>query len=164
MTNSNKLLPLTLAMAAYMAAPAAFAQSNAGVVNAAAAARVETSVAGAQSQGALHAQANPQAAIPAAPATPAVPPVKADPVTGTQAQAAVPAVPATPATPAKKSWSELDANGNGSLSVNEAAPMDSLSKVFVKADADANGELTQDEYKTWLAANGKAKAKTKGGS
>jgi hypothetical protein len=31
--------------------------------------------------------------------------------------------------------------------------------VFVKADADANGELTQDEYKTWLAANGKAKAK-----
>ena len=41
--------------------------------------------------------------------------------------------------------------------------MESLSKVFAKADADANGELTQDEYKTWLAANAKAKGKTKHG-
>ena len=73
----------------------------------------------------------------------------------------MPATPATPATPAKKSWSELDANGNGTLSVAEAEPLPGLSKAFVKADADANGELTQDEYKAWLAANGKAKGKAK---
>ena len=41
--------------------------------------------------------------------------------------------------------------------------MDGLSQVFAKADADANGELTQDEYKAWLAANGKTKGKTKAG-
>ena len=41
--------------------------------------------------------------------------------------------------------------------------MDGLSQVFAKADADANGELTQDEYKAWLAANGKAKGKAKAG-
>ncbi|HWS78894.1 MAG TPA: hypothetical protein VN205_11035 [Thermomonas sp.] len=166
--SSSKLFPLTLAVAACIAAPATFAQSLG--VNAGAAARVETPVASMQSQGNAHAGAHamPQAAtpaIPAVPATPAVPPVKADPVAGTEAQAAVPAVPATPATPAtpaKKNWSELDANGNGSLSATEAAPMQNLAKVFVKADADANGELTQDEYKAWLAANAKGKAKAGG--
>ncbi len=40
--------------------------------------------------------------------------------------------------------------------------MQSLAKVFAKADADADGELTRDEYKAWLAANGKAKAKAGG--
>ena len=57
----------------------------------------------------------------------------------------------------------FDADGNGSLSATEAAPMDGLSQVFARADADANGELTQDEYKAWLAANGKTKGKTKAG-
>ena len=70
----------------------------------------------------------------------------------------------TPATPASKtSWSELDADGNGTLSAGEAGGVQSLSKVFVQADADANGELSQDEYKAWLAANGKGKAKAKSG-
>jgi hypothetical protein len=41
--------------------------------------------------------------------------------------------------------------------------MQSLAKVFAKADADADGELTQDEYKAWLAANGKARAKARAG-
>ncbi|RZA21171.1 MAG: hypothetical protein EOP93_03955 [Lysobacteraceae bacterium] len=131
----SKKLPLALALAACMAAPVAFAQSSTG-------ANVEP-------------QANPQSATPAVPAVPAD--------TTTDSQAAAPATPAIPATPAKKSWSELDANGNGSLSATEAAPMESLSKVFVKADVDANGELTQDEYKSWLAVNGKAKGKAKAG-
>ena len=46
---------------------------------------------------------------------------------------------------------------------NTAASMRQVAKVFAKADADANGELTQDEYKAWLAANGKTKGKTKAG-
>ena len=33
--------------------------------------------------------------------------------------------------------------------------VNSLSKVFVEADADADGQLTPDEYKAYLAANGK---------
>lgn len=168
MLYSRNLLSLSLAAAACLVAPATFAQ-NAGK-HAGAAVRVETPVASMQSQGNAHAGAHaaPQAAtpaVPATPATPAVPPVKADASTGTEAQAAVPALPATPATPAtpaKKSWSELDANGNGSLSATEAAPMQALDKVFAKADADANGELTQDEYKAWLAANAKGKAKAGG--
>ena len=87
--------------------------------------------------------------------------------TGVRATAqglAPPATPATPAAPASKtSWSELDADGNGTLSAGEAGGVQSLSKVFVQADADANGELSQDEYKAWLAANGKGKAKAKSG-
>lgn len=67
------------------------------------------------------------------------------------------------AQPAKKSWSELDANNNGSLSASEAAPMESLAKVFPEADADADGELTQDEYKTWLAANSSKQQPKQGG-
>lgn len=65
--------------------------------------------------------------------------------------------------PAPKTWSELDVNSNGSLSISEAAPMESLAKVFAKADADADGELTQDEYKTWLAANGNKQKPMQGG-
>jgi hypothetical protein len=65
--------------------------------------------------------------------------------------------------PAEKSWSELDADNNGSLSTSEVAAMPSLAKVFVKADADADGELTQDEYRTWLAANGSKQQPTQGG-
>lgn len=149
MMDSKKLLPMSIAMAACLATPLAFAQSAGAGVAAGAAAHVETPAATVQSQGGVDAQAVP----PAAPATPAVPAVKPDATAPAGAQAA----------PAKKSWSELDANGNGSLSATEAAPMDSLSKVFAKADADANGELTQDEYKTWLAANGKAKGKAKAG-
>ena len=74
-----------------------------------------------------------------------------------------PAQSAQDAEPAKKGWSELDADGNGTLSAGEAGGVQSLSKVFVQADADANGELSQDEYKAWLAANGKGKAKAKSG-
>lgn len=78
-------------------------------------------------------------------------------------QQASPPVAGSPAAPAKKSWSEIDLNANGSLSTTEAAPIESLAKVFAKADADGDGELTQDEYKTWLAANASEQQPKQGG-
>lgn len=141
MLNAKKtLLTLSIALAA-AAAPSAFAQSANGIANA---------------------SVQAQAATPAVPATPALPASPA--MQGQPPTAAVPAVSASPATPAKKGWSEVDANGNGSLSASEAASIESLAKIFVKADVDANGELTEDEYKAWLAASGKAKANGKADS
>ncbi len=110
MFDSKKTLGFSIALAACIAAPTAFAQDAAKT---------------AESQEAMAQQATPPMAE----------------------QADKSAEPA-------KSWSELDVNSNGSLSTSEASPMDSLAKVFGEADADADGELTQDEYKTWLAANG----------
>lgn len=137
MLNHKKTrLPLAIAVAFGLAAPAAFAQDTGVGAGTDSTARVAPAAASVPSQ--THATAA----------------VQADP------QAATPAVPAAPVTQAKKSWSELDANGNGSLSASEAASIESLSKVFAKADADANGELTQEEYKAWLAASGKASDKT----
>jgi hypothetical protein len=66
---------------------------------------------------------------------------------------------ATPA-PAKKSWSDLDADKNGSLSKDEASNIPSLQAVFDKADSNADGALTGEEYKTWLASNGKGQPKS----
>ena len=65
--------------------------------------------------------------------------------------------------PQKKNWSDLDIDKNGSLSATEAASVSNLSSVFAKADANADGELTQDEYKAYLAANGKGEAKSDSG-
>lgn len=65
--------------------------------------------------------------------------------------------------PQKKNWSDLDIDKNGSLSATEAASVQNLSSVFAKADANADGELTQDEYKAYLAANGKGEAKSDSG-
>jgi hypothetical protein len=65
--------------------------------------------------------------------------------------------------PQKKNWSDLDLDKNGSLSATEAASVQNLSSVFAKADANADGELTQDEYKAYLAANGKGEAKSDSG-
>ena len=110
MFNSKKTLSLSIALAACIAAPSAFAQDAAKT---------------AESQDAMAQQTSPPMAE------------QAD----------------QSAEPAKQSWSELDVDNNGSLSTSEAAPMEGLAKVFGEADADADGELTQDEYKTWLAAN-----------
>ena len=65
--------------------------------------------------------------------------------------------------PQKKNWSDLDTDKNGTLSATEAASVQSLSQAFAKADANADGELTQDEYKAYLAANGKGEAKSDSG-
>jgi hypothetical protein len=67
---------------------------------------------------------------------------------------------ATPtATPAKKSWADLDVDKNGSLSKDEASNIPSLQAVFDQADSNADGALTGEEYKTWLASNGKGQPK-----
>ncbi|UHQ20159.1 hypothetical protein LVB87_03080 [Lysobacter sp. KIS68-7] len=83
-----------------------------------------------------------------------------------QSTAQTPATPATPsssAEPQKKNWSDLDTDKNGTLSVTEAAAVQSLAKAFTEADANADGQLTQDEYKAYLAANGKAATPRSGG-
>ena len=125
---SRHFLSLGLAIVAAVSAPLAFAQdANASTT----------------------AQDN-AAAQPATPATPATP---ADPQAGT---AATPATPAQPAADARKvTWSDLDADKDGKLTKTEAAPIDSLSQSFDAADADKDGALTTDEYKAYLAANGK---------
>jgi len=65
--------------------------------------------------------------------------------------------------PQKKNWSDLDVDKNGTLSVTEAASVQSLAKAFTEADANADGQLTQDEYKAYLAANGKGSATPRSG-
>ena len=121
---------LMAAIAAALAAPLAFAQSD---------------NASATAQGAAAAQA----ATPAIPATPA-----------TATAPATPATPAEPAAAAKKvSWSDLDGDKDGKLSKVEAAPLQSLTSVFDKADVDKDGALTPDEYKAYIAANGKLGSK-----
>ena len=120
---------LMAAIAASVAAPLAFAQSD----NASATAQAAAA----------------QAATPATPATPA-----------TATAPATPATPAEPAAAAKKvSWSDLDGDKDGKLSKVEAAPLQSLTSVFDKADVDKDGALTPDEYKAYIAANGKLGSK-----
>ena len=80
-----------------------------------------------------------------------------------QPQQASPPAADKAAEPARKSWSDLDVDQNGSLSSSEAAGVESLAKVFDAADANGDGELTQDEYKTWLAANASKQQPQQGG-
>lgn len=141
----RKPLVVAVAFGAALAMPLAFAQS---------------------SNANAHAQHDPaaQSAAPATPATPATPASESD--TATQsAQSATPATPATPASPAtavakKRTWSELDTDKNGTLSQGEASAIESLGKAFAQADANADGQLTADEYKAFVAANGKAGTET----
>ena len=122
---SRYFLSLGLAFAAVVSAPLAFAQD-------------------------ANASATGQENAAAQPATPATP---ADPQAGTSAVPATPAQPA--ATAGKVTWSDLDADKDGKLTRTEAAPIESLSQSFEAADADKDGALTTDEYKAYLAANGK---------
>lgn len=125
---SRYFLSLGLAFAAVVSAPLAFAQD-------------------------ANASATGQENAAAQPATPATPATPADPQAGTSAVPATPAQPA--ATAGKVTWSDLDADKDGKLTRTEAAPIDSLSQSFEAADADKDGALTTDEYKAYLAANGK---------
>lgn len=52
-------------------------------------------------------------------------------------------------------WSDLDADKDGNLSKTEAASLPSLSAVFDKADANADGALSGEEYKAYVAMNGR---------
>lgn len=176
MLKSNKVLSLSIALAACMATPAAFAQNahaNAHAATPATPAIPATpptpaipavpatpAIPQAKADASVDADIQDSRATSAVPATPAIPPTK---VEGDGMTQATPATPATPAVPAKKNWSTLDVDNNGSLSASEAASMGSLAKVFGKADADADGQLTQDEYKAWLATSGSAKQKPKHG-
>jgi len=78
-------------------------------------------------------------------------------------QTAAPAEQAAPSADAKKvTWADLDADKDGSLSKTEAAPLASLSQVFDQADTDADGKLTADEYKAYVAKNGKGPSDKQG--
>jgi hypothetical protein len=131
--------PLFLALALTVAAPLAFAQST-----------------------------TPQSTYPQS-----TPPTTTEPTTqsttqdttnaATSSQAATgtqnDATASTPSSdPKKVNWSDLDSNKNGTLSASEAASVSTLAKAFGEADANADGELTQDEYKAYLASNGKGMA------
>lgn len=52
-------------------------------------------------------------------------------------------------------WTDLDVDKDGSLSRTEVTQLPSLSQVFDQADADADSKLTADEYKAYVAKNGK---------
>ncbi len=135
--NSLTPLMLSIAIAAALSAPMAFAQ-DANVT--------------ADAQQDASAQAATQA------------PRQATGTTATDATATADAMGAQPAPQAapqpasasrKVTWSDLDGNKDGKLTKTEAAPIESLGKVFDKADADGDGSLTAEEYKQYLASNGK---------
>jgi len=137
--------PLFLALALTLAAPLAFAQSTTPQsatqdANATATQAAQDATQAAQDASKSATQATQDAAYP-----------KQDSMAASKGE------------PEKKNWSDLDTDKNGTLSATEAASVESLSQSFAKADANADGELTQDEYKAYLAANGKGAAKSDSG-
>ncbi len=155
MNNRQSLILLT-AITAALAAPLSFAQSAHSSMTAQEHAAAQATTPAASTTATEDAGA--MAATPAMPATPAT--AATPPTDGMAATAATPATPATAATPSssakKVSWSELDTDSSGTLSKAETASVESLSEVFDKADANADGALSTDEYKAYLAMNGKA--------
>lgn len=138
-STSGHSLILSLAVAAALAAPLAFAQSTQANANA-------------------QDNASAQAATPATRATPATPPSD-DASAMSSATPATPATRAEPAADAKKvTWSDLDGDKDGKLSKTEAAPIERLNQVFDAADANKDGALTADEYKAYVAVHGKSGA------
>ena len=77
------------------------------------------------------------------------------PQTQAQAQSAAAVKASASASPKSTRWSDLDADKNGSLSKAEADAVPSLGAVFEKADANADGALSGDEYKAYVAINGR---------
>ena len=149
--------PLFLALALTLAAPLAFAQSTTpqsatqdANATATQAAQDATNAASQATQAAKATDASANASANAA-------------ATQDAAHATQDAMAASKGEPQKKNWSDLDTDKNGTLSATEAASVESLSQAFAKADANADGELTQDEYKAYLAANGKGAAKSDSG-
>lgn len=137
--------PLFLALALTLAAPLAFAQSTTPQsatqdANATATQAAQDATQAAQDASKSATQATQDAAYP-----------KQDSMAASKGE------------PEKKNWSDLDTDKNGTLSATEAASVESLSQSFAKADANADGELTQDEYKAYLAANGKGSATPRSG-
>lgn len=82
--------------------------------------------------------------------------------TGTAQTASPQSTTATDASmPPKKTWADLDTDKDGNLNKTEAAAIPSLEAVFDQADSNADGALSGDEYKTYLAANGRQDSPTK---
>ena len=156
--------PLYLALALTLAAPLAFAQSTTPQ-----SATPQSTDAQAQQAAQQTTQSTETQATQAAD--------QATQATGTQGEAAqsndawsksdstaqTPTTSESSAAPKKMNWSDLDTDKNGTLSVTEAASVQSLAKAFTEADANADGQLTQDEYKAYLAANGKGSATPRSG-
>jgi len=157
--NLSNRKPLYLALALTLAAPLAFAQST--TPQSATPTQDTTNAASSATQDATNAASTAtQDATSAATqdATAATQSTTQDATAATQDATAQ-----MKGEPQKKNWSDLDIDKNGSLSASEAASVQNLSSVFAKADANADGELTQDEYKAYLAANGKGGAKSDSG-
>lgn len=154
--NLSNRKPLYLALALTLAAPLAFAQSTTpqsatqDATNAATAATQDATQAATQDATQAATQAATQDSMKAA-SQDSMKSATQDSMAKSNGQ------------PEKKNWSDLDTDKNGTLSASEAASVSNLSSVFAKADANADGELTQDEYKAYLAANGKGGAKSDSG-
>lgn len=78
-----------------------------------------------------------------------------------QAAAGQPAM-STGNTSGRKTWEDLDTDKDGNLDRTEAAAVPSLQAVFDQADANGDGSLSGDEYKTYLAMNGKGQGARSG--
>ena len=144
--NLSNRKPLYLALALTLAAPLAFAQSTTPTT----ATQDATNAATSATQDATNAATQEATSAATQEAT-------------KDAMAQTPSAMPKSGEPEKKNWSDLDVDKNGTLSATEAASVQNLSSVFAKADANADGELTQDEYKAYLAANGKGEAKSDSG-
>jgi len=154
--NLSNRKPLYLALALTLAAPLAFAQST--TPQSATPTQDTTNAASSATQDATNA-----ASTATQDATSAATQDATAATQSTTQSATQDATAQMKGEPQKKNWSDLDIDKNGSLSATEAASVQNLSSVFAKADANADGELTQDEYKAYLAANGKGEAKSDSG-
>lgn len=152
MTLSNRK-PLFLALALTLAAPLAFAQSTTPQEQQSQPTQTTTEAATQSTT----TQSQDPAAQPTTTQSTTESTTSTTAPTGTQADAT-----ADSGEPQKKNWSDLDVDKNGTLNAAEAASVQSLAKAFTEADANADGELTQDEYKAFLAASGKATPRSGG--
>lgn len=122
MNLSRKSLIGAFALAATLAAPLAFAQSQTDATSTDASAQQSTTPTDTSAQSTIDAQAT----------------------TSNDASAA------TAGDPAKKSWNDVDLDKDGALSKAEASAIPALGQVFDQADANADGALTGDEYKAFV--------------
>ncbi len=122
MNLSRKSLIGAFALAATLAAPLAFAQSQTDATSTDASAQQSTTPTDTSAQSTIDAQAT----------------------TSNDASAA------TAGDPTKKSWNDVDLDKDGALSKAEASAIPALGQVFDQADANADGALTGDEYKAFV--------------
>lgn len=137
MNLSRKSLIGTFALAATLAAPLAFAQSDTSAQS------TDAATTEATTQSATDASAQSTTTTDA---TQSATGTEQETTTSNDASAAT-----TAGDPAKKSWSDVDLDKDGNLSKAEASSVAALGQVFDQADGNADGSLTPDEYKAYLA-------------